>query len=540
MQSSEQSSDQTTTPRRSLRAPFSRTFHDLIAEQAWRAPLAVAVFDKGRSHTYARLDERARRFASALRAAGIGHGDRVGLLMPNRVEWIEACAGATAAGAVVVPFSTWSTRRELEFLLADSGVRILIAAARFGDRDFLADLQAIVKLAPPRVWLLDAEDCGSFASCESLLAQADPWEDLPPGEAAGAADDFLVLYTSGSTSTPKAVPLTHQAVLENGFGIGERQGLGPNDRVLLSAPLFWAFGASNSLVATLTHRASLVLLEKFDAGQVLTEVERRQCTAIYTLPTMSAALVNHPEFSKARLATLRTGVTIGSREEFLFAAERLGIPELCNIYGATETCGNCAVTWHDWPLDRRAGCQGPPLPGQTIRIVAEDDGRLLGPGEAGQVEVKGNTTRGYAGASAAQNAKAFTADGFYRTGDLGLINASGDLVFVGRSTDMIKKAGINVSPLEVEEVLARHQAVSQVVVVGAAHPVRGEVIYAFVVPTAPGAVDSSALLAHCREQASKYKVPDWIEFVEQLPTTVTGKVQRITLKQFANEHAKSN
>ena len=384
--------------------------------------------------------------------------------------------------------------------------------------------------------MLDAEQ-SHFANYSEQLENVEALGLLPPGEGPCAGDDALILYTSGSTSAPKAVPLRQFALIENGFNIGERQGLAAADRVLLSAPLFWAFGGANALPATFTHGATLVLLENFDPALALAAIESEQCTAIYTLPAMTAALVRHPDYQAQRLASLRTGLTIGSAEDFLLAVEKLGATELCNIYGATETYGNCAVTWHHWPLERRAHCQGPPLPGQILRFVDEESGELVPDGTPGLTEVRGYTTLGYCGVSADQNTKAFTGDGFYRTGDMGLRNALGDFVFVGRVSEMIKRAGINVSPAEVEEVLRRHPGVQDVAVVGVPDQARGELIFAFVVPVDNVTFDLEALNQHCAKEASKYKLPDHIEECTHLPLTVTGKLQRNELKKWAVKRA---
>ena len=355
--------------------PFSRTLFDLVREQAQALPHATALVCTQGRFSYCDLADRAARVAVALRANGIQKGDRVGLLLGNCVEWLDVCLGAGAVGAVAVPLSTWSTRSELAFLLPDAKLSLLVASANFGGHDFEADLVALQgmndmqgMLAPDRVWLLGGKD-SRFANYEDIVANTAAFEVLPPGQAASAGDDALILYTSGSTSAPKAVPLRHFAVIENGFNIGERQGLTSEDRVLLSSPLFWAFGSANALPATFSHGATLVLMEKFDAALALQTIERERCSAIYTLPAMTTAMAHHPSYNKQKLASLRTGVMIGSPEEFLFAVETLGVTELCNVYGATETYGNCAVTWHHWPLLRRAYCQGPPLPGQEIRFV---------------------------------------------------------------------------------------------------------------------------------------------------------------------------
>ncbi len=523
-----------------MQAPYARTFIELLREQAQVRPDATALVCAQGRFSYRDLADRAANVAGALQAAGVKHSDRVGLLLGNCVEWLDVCLGAGAVGATAVPLSTWSTRSELAFLLPDAKLSVLVVSPRFGDHDFAASLAALQGMpgvpTADRIWLLGPRHA-SLARYEDIIETAARFEPLPPGQAASAGDDALVLYTSGSTSAPKAVPLRHCAVIENAFNIGERQGLTQNDRVLLSSPLFWAFGSANALPATFSHGATLVLMEKFDAALALQAIAREQCTAIYTLPAMSAAMAHHPSFEPQKLASLRTGVTIGSPEEFLFAVEKLGIAELCNIYGATETCGNCAVTWHHWPLQRRAYCQGPPLPGQELRFVDEATGTIVPPGTPGLAEVRGYTTLGYSGASAAQNSKAFTDDGFYRTGDMGLLNADGDFVFVGRVSEMIKRAGINVSPAEVEAVLRRHPSVKDAAVVGVPDAARGERIFAYVVPAAAGAMDVKALLAHCATESSKYKMPDHIEACTSLPLTVTGKLQRNELKRMAVQRA---
>ena len=357
---------------------------------------------------------------------------------------------------------------------------------------------------------------------------------MPPGEGASAADTLVILYTSGSSNRPKAVPLQHYAVIENGFNIGERQGLVPGDRVLVSVPLFWSYGAVNALPATLTHGATLVLQRRFEPGEALDLIERHSCTAIYTLPAMTNALLAHPAFRPQRTASLRTGVTIGAPQDVIKAAQQLGASEICNIYGSTECCGNCCVTPHDWPLERRAGCQGPPLPGVHVRIRDAATGATCAPGEIGQIEVRGYLTRGYAGASASHNAETFTPDGYFITGDLGASRPDGALVFAGRHSEMIKRSGINVSPAEVEEVLQQHAGVGLAGVTGVADPVRGEIIVAYVVArTETAAVAEDALLDHCRQRLSSYRIPDRLYLCETLPQTTTGKLLRRELKAMA-------
>lgn len=516
-----------------MRPPYSRTLFELLDEQAAHRPAALAVISGDEQLTFTELARRARQVAGVLNARGIRRGNRVGLLINNRPEWLEVAFGAWLVGAVAVPFSTWSTRAELEFLLADSAVRVLVTLPAFAREDYAANLRAV---APGTVDVLMVDGVAhGFADYVAARDAAEPLGTLAPGEGAGASDDAMILYTSGSTSKPKAIPLAHYLIVENSFNIGERQGLGPDDRVLLSPPLFWTYGGINAMPATFSHGATLVLQGRFDAGEALDLVERHGCTSIYTLPGMTDEIARHPAFKPERTRTLTKGMTIGSPQDVVKAAEVIGIRDICNVYGASETGGNCCVTHHDWPLERRANCQGLPLPGVHLRIVDGDTGAVLGPDQPGLVEVSGPyVMRGYTGGSAHHNAATYSVDGWFRSGDVGSLTPAGAFVFQGRATEMIKRAGINVSPAEVEDVLMQHPGVAQAGVVGLPSG-SGEAIIAFVLPKGDARLSAEELTAHCRRIASAYKVPDRFEIVTRLPTTVTGKLMRRDLKTAASQ-----
>ncbi|HEX5454205.1 MAG TPA: class I adenylate-forming enzyme family protein [Stellaceae bacterium] len=520
-----------------MQTPYSRTLFDLLCEQAARFPERPAVICGARRATYRELAGAAARIGAGLRARGVGRGDRVGILMENRLEWLEAAFGAAAAGAVAVPFSTWSKPAELGYLLADSEVSALFAVAGFGGQDFAAALAAVAPDCPHLrlIVLLGGEVRPGWVPYEQFRTEAAPLAPPSLGKGASAGDDALILYTSGSSARPKAVRLRHYAIIENGFNIGERMELSPDDRVLLAPPLFWSYGAANALPATLSHGAALVLQTRFEAGGWIDLIERHRCTAIYTLPSMTGAALRHADFRKERVASLRTGLMIGSPEEAATAAGTLGAADICNVYGSTETCGNCCVTPCDWPLDRRIAGQGPPLPGNRLRIIDPDSGAALPAGDAGAVEVAGYITPGYAGASAANNPAAFTADGWFRTGDRGFLDTEGNFHFVARDADIIKRAGINVSPAEVESLLLLHPAVAQAVVVGADAGERGQAIVAFVVAKPGAPIGGDDLRAHCRALASSYKVPDRVEIRPLLPVTETGKLFRRALREEAGQ-----
>jgi fatty-acyl-CoA synthase len=509
--------------------PVSRDLGSLLREQAARFGAHPALIGMGETIGYAALADRAARIAGFFVARGVQRGDRIGLLMNNRPEWVETFFGAAMAGAVVVAFSTWSRRDELAYLIDDSGIRLLVTLDQFSGQNFAADLRAI---AVPDVVML-GDDPGWLPYRTMLDASPAPPATLPKPQ-----DDAIIIYTSGSSSRPKSVPLSHGGVIENGFNIGERQGYTESDRVLLAPPLFWSYGSANALSAVLTHGATLVLQARFEPGESLDLIEQHRCTALYTLPAITAALIAHPEFRTERTSSLRTGLTIGAPQDVVTAAEVLGAREICNVYGQTETYGNCCVTWHHWPLERRAACQGPPLPGVTIRIVDETTSAVLPAGQPGLIEVKGHVMRGYIGASASQTAAAMTEDGYFRTGDMGELTATGEMKFIGRTTEMIKKSGINIAPAEVEDVLMRHPSVSLAGVVGVPDATQGELIAAFVVPMPGHVVTEAALDAHCRALASRYKVPDFIAVRDALPVTVTGKLLRRELKALAADFRK--
>ena len=519
-----------------MQAPYSRTMFDLLCEQAAHAPArAVAITAQGRV-SYAALVSTARQVATHMHGAGLGRGSRVGLLSDNRIAWLEVFFAAAALGAIVVPFSTWSTARELDFLLRDSQIGMLFTIAHLGDRALHHDIAALLSSGSypelKQVVLIDAPLHEGFEPYARFRAGG-ALPTLPPGEGASATDPLVILYTSGSSTRPKAVPLDHFGTIENGFNIGERQGLRAGDRVLVSIPLFWSYGAVNALPASITHGATLVMQSRFEAAGALDLIEQHVCTAIYTLPAITDALITHPAFDRRRTASLRTGVTIGAPQDIMKAAVQLGVSDICNIYGGTENYGNCCVTPHDWPLEKRAISQGMPLPGMRLRIRDPITGGAAQPGATGEIEVKGYLTRGYVGESAQFNAQVFTTDGYFRTGDLGTLELDGTLRYAGRSSEMIKRSGINVSPSEVEEVLQQHVAVALAGVTGLADPVKGEIIVAYITARPGASIDAEAVLEHCRKHLSGYKVPDRVHVCAALPMTATGKLLRRQLRTMA-------
>ena len=530
----------------------SRTLFDLLSGLASDRKDHPAVIHRAGTTTYGELYERASSVERSLRTLGVVSGDRVGLLAGNRIEWLESFFGAAGVGATVHSINTWVTPTELEDLLTRADCTVLVLQAGFGRHRYLEDVRQLV----PEAWEASAPGDWSSAKFPSLRGivvlnedidtprgayDYEGWlnparDDAPAARRSltliSAATPAVVLYTSGSTAQPKAVPLLHYGLIENGFHIGERLGLGGEDRVWLGSPLFWSYGCANALMATFTHGATLVLQEQFVPAAAIALIESNACTAAYLLPTLIHALLSDPSFDRRRVATLRTGLTIGSPDEVRLAAESLGVASICNLYGSTEVYGNCCVTPHSATLDERLMSQGPPLPGVTLRIVNPQTAAIEPVGVVGEIQVKGYLTPGYIGVDMVSSG-VFTDDGFYRSGDLGYLDERGWLHYVSRESDMIKTSGINVAPLEVEQCLLGVDGVGEVGVVGAPDTVRGELVIAYVVATSGQRLDEAALIGACRESLASYKVPARVVIVDELPKTDTGKLSRKLLREQA-------
>jgi fatty-acyl-CoA synthase len=512
--------------------PASRTVPDLIDELARRFPEREALVGSGQRYIYRQLRAEMRRMARALYALGVRRGDKVAILMGNRPEWIVAALAITALGGVMVGVNTWATARELEYILAHSDTKLLITAARFLRYDYRAMLQALEPQRVPRLERIvcvgeDAPDGWVRYADLAALAERAPEPAIDAAQrAVGPEDVAYLLYTSGSTSTPKGVQLQHFALIENMWQIGERQRVTERDRLWLAVSLFWGLGCENALFNLLTHGGCVVLQEHFDAGAALELIERERCTLFYGTPNMGQALHEHPDRARRDLSSLRGGATIGTPEQIQRVVD-LGAREICNIYGLTETYGNCNVTDAADPLAKRLTSVGRPLAGVDQRIVDPETGRPLPPGEVGEIRVKGYVTIGYY-KDPERTAESFDADGYFRTGDLGWVDADGSLHFRGRLKEMIKTGGINVAPVEVEEVLMTHPGVQLAFVTGIPDPTRDEVLAAVIVPKPGVALSEEALCAFCRNALAAYKVPRLIRFAveRELPLTTTGKVQK--------------
>ena len=481
--------------------------------------------------SYADLDAAASQVAAALAARGLGRGDRVALTCPNLPAFPVAYFGILKAGATVVPLNTLLTEREIAYHLADSAARAYFC------------FEGTPGLPTGRAGLAAYR---AVPSCEHfVLLTADPAATSPDPQAETLAefthrqparfssaptaetDTAVILYTSGTTGQPKGAELTHSNMVHNALLASRLFGPHPHDVHLVALPLFHSFGQSVQLNAGFAAGATMVLLPRFDPGQALALMEAERVTFFAGVPTMYHALLNCGQVSPASIAEvaarLRVAVSGGAAlpaELMRRFEERFAVPIL-EGYGLSETSPLATFNRVDRP--RRPGSAGLPAWGVEIRI-ARDDGSAAEAGQPGEVLVRGhNVMKGYFRRPEA-TAAALDAAGWFRTGDIGTLDADGYLSLVDRKKDMIIRGGFNVYPRELEEVLLTHPAVSMAAVVGVPHPSHGEEVKAFVV-RAPGAdLTEAALIAWCRREMAAYKYPRLVEFRDSLPMTATGKV----------------
>lgn len=529
--------------------PVSRTLPGLLEEMAAQDPEAPAVVAGQVRLSYADLSRRVRRAATALEGLGVCSGSRVALLSTNSAAWLEVAFGVLRRGARLDALNTWVRAYDLRHLLQTSAAEVLVMVPTAGSTDLLTELQQLLPAlwqSAPGEWrsedypqlrevvLLDDvphRPCGARSWDTSLAHLGDGSNGPGDLDLSRPHEVATVLYTSGSTRYPKAVPLVHSTMVENGFGIGERMGLQAADRVWLGSPLFWSFGVANAAMATMSHGACLVLQERFSPGEAGALLREERCTAAYLLPSITDALVAEAAEEVRALDHLRTGLTIGRPDEVRRVVEELGITGICNVYGSTETYGNCCVTPHTLPLEDRMVCQGEPLPGVEVRIIESVGDSVVPRGTAGEIHVRGHVMPGYLG-DPTSTAAVMAEGGWYRTGDTGLMRADGRLQFIARHSEMIKTSGINVSPAEVESFLSEHPGIEDVAVVGAPHPTKGEVVVAFV-SSHDATLSEGDVIDFCKGSIAGYKVPWSVILVDELPRTGTGKLARKQLSSLA-------
>jgi fatty-acyl-CoA synthase len=522
----------------------------LNAHAANRAEVDALVFGDRRL-TYRQLREEVRQLAKGLLALGVQRGDRVAVWLPNSIDWLVLDLAATSVGCVFVALNTWYTAPELGHALAHSETNVLVVAGRYRSHDYESEFATLVAAAagtdtdagPGRfaglphlrqVVSLTPDFAGATHSLDEVraLGRAVPdveWDAAV--EAVDGEDVAYLLFTSGSTALPKAVPLVHRHLIENGLGIGSRLRLRDTDRFWFGTPLFFALGCANSYMAAFGAGVSYVLQDDLAPEAIRRTLIDEGCTVFYASNKISAALLDHTADLSG--LTLRTGVTSGAAA-IRAAVDRLGITEICNAYGMTETYGVCTMTDATDPLDVRAQWSGTALPGTEVRIVDPDSGTLLAPGQDGEIQVRGHVLAGYY-RDHERTAAAFTEDGFFRTGDLGRQDAAGRVQWVSRLDDMIKTGGLSVAPAEVEAVLDRLDGIKRSYVVGLRDATNGQLVAAFIETEDGIILTADEVRAWCTGKLASYKIPRLVQSIsaEEVPFTATGKVRK---RAFVERH----
>lgn len=526
-----------------------RTLASVLNEQASFRPEGPALVTPTALASWRSLHAQARQVAKALLARGVGRGDFVGLLAGNDEYWVASFYGAALIGAVTVPVNTRFKAAEIGFCLRQSDVRLMILVDRFLKIEFtsyLREAEPAVDIALPGVALPLLRDVVVIG--DQTPAAAIAWPDFLHGgeevtdaalEQAIAAvspqDLLLIQFTSGTTAQPKGVMLTHDNMLHNAAAVGSRLGLEAHDCYFNCRPFFHVAGSTLSLLAALVTGASIATLPTFEAGAALRMLEDKRCTFISGNDTLFQMLLAHESFDRSKLH-LRGGWAAAGPDTMRRIIEEMGIQRICWAYGLSEASPNVVV--NDWKDPQSLRVEGLALPhvGVAVRIVDEATGRVCVADEVGEIQVLGwGVMRGYYKQPDA-TAKTFTDDGWLRTGDLGALRADGRMRLVGRLKDVFRVGGENVAPAEVEQVLLGHPAIALAQVVGVPDERLGEVPAAFVTLKPGTSLDAAALLAWARERMANFRVPRYVEVVddfEQIGMTASGKVQKVKLRAHA-------
>ena len=449
------------------------------------------------------LLERARRAARSMQALGIKRGDHVGILMGNDEHWLSLFYGAALIGAVTVPVNTRFKTAEIDFCLKQADCKLLFYVERFLDIDFGAMVR-------------DTGFANAFDIGKGLPRGASTPVEVSP------EDILLIQFTSGTTAYPKGVMLTHDNMLRDAWAAGARIGIRADDRYFNCRPFFHVAGTTLSALMALVAGACLATLPTFEAGAALEMMERERCTLVSGNDTLFQLMMGHPDFPRRRLS-LRGGWAAAGPQTMRAIIDKMGAKAICAAYGLSEASPNVVMSdWRD-PEELRVNGLALPLPGVEVRISPEKE-----------IQVRGwNVMRGYYNNPEA-NAKAFTNDGWLRTGDLGELRPDGRLRMSGRLKDVFRVGGENVAPAEVEEVLLAHPAVETAQVIGVPDARLGEVGCAYV--TLKGKASERELLEWCRSRMANFRVPRYLKIVEDFEAigmTASGKVQKTKLREHA-------
>ncbi len=535
-----------------------RTLAEVLAVTASRhGDRDALVFPRlGYRRSYTEFHADVREGARGLLALGVERGEHVGIWATNWPQWVVTQFAAAYVGAVLVNVNPAYRAHELAYVLNQADLTTLLLTDRHKTSDYFAILTEVCpELAGCPPGRLHAAACPKLRRLVSIQPESRPgvvgWEEFRQRaaavseaeldrHAAGVRPEEVanIQYTSGTTGFPKGAMLTHRNLLFNGFYIGQRLAFTERDRLALPVPLYHCFGCVMGTIMCAIYGAAMVFpAEAFDALATLEAIQAERCTGLYGVPTMFIAQLHHPRFADFDLSSLRTGIMAGSPcpvEVMRAVVERMGCRDITIAYGLTEASPVITQTEATDSLEHRVGTVGRLLPGLEVKLVGAD-GQPVPDGEPGELMVRGHgNMKGYYN-KPAETAQALTADGWLHSGDLAVRTPDGYYRITGRIKDLIIRGGENIAPREIEEFLHTHPQVADVQVVGLPDGHYGEEVCAWIRPKPGARLTEEEVRAFCQGRIARFKVPRYVVFVDEYPTTVTGKVQKFRLRELGIE-----
>ncbi|MFD5597068.1 FadD3 family acyl-CoA ligase [Streptomyces griseorubiginosus] len=511
-----------------------RSIPELVQWAARRYGSAEAVVEGRNRITYGELGARVERAAAACLANDVRPGDRVAVWAPNSLDWMVSALGAVSTGAVLVPLNTRFKGTEAVDVLRRSGARLLFVTGTFLGTSYVASLRRAIAEGPglpslDQVVVLSEDAPANFRTWKEFLASGDGVGEAQVRARAAAVEGSWpsdIVFTSGTTGRSKGAVITHEQTLRAYDVWCELAGLRQGDRYLIVNPFFHTFGYKAGVIACLMRGATMIPQPVFDVDTVLANIAAERVSVLPGPPTLHQSLLDHPARDSHDLSALRLVVT-GAAVVPLRLVEQLhgelGVETVLTAYGLSEASGIVTMCRRGDPLPVIASTSGRAIPGTEVRVEAP-------PGQPGEILVRGfNVMRGYFEDEAA-TAEAVTEDGWLRTGDVGVLDPSGNLRITDRLKDMFIVGGFNAYPAEIEQLLGLHPAVADVAVIGVPDPRLGEVGKAYVVRRPTSTLTADDLIAWARREMANYKVPRTVEFVTELPRNASGKVVKGELR----------
>jgi fatty-acyl-CoA synthase len=496
---------------------------------------ALVVVHQNYRATYKEFWDQTTQVAKAILAAGVVKGDRVGIWAPNRFEWVLVQYATARIGTIMVNINPANKLADLEYVLNQSKINLLIAAKGFRQSDYVSILhQARLHSEYPKRSVIMERDWDKFLESGQKITD----EQLEEIEKTVQFDEPVnIQYTSGTTGFPKGATLSHNNILNNGFFIGEREFFTDKDRVCIPVPFYHCFGMVLANMAITTHGACMVVpAESFEPEIVLKTVEAEKCTALYGVPTMFIAELEHPNFNKYDYSSLRTGIMAGSPcpvETMKQVQSKMNMTQITISYGMTETSPVSTMTFADDPIDKRVSTVGTTLPYIEVKIVDPKTGEIVPRNTKGELCTRGYSVMLGYWDNEADTKLAIDAAGWMHTGDIATMDDDGYFAIVGRIKDIIIRGGENISPREIEEFLIRHEAISDVHVIGVPSQKYGEEVMAWVKKKEGMELTVEELNSYCKGQISTFKIPKYWKFVDSFPMTISGKIRKVEMRQIS-------